>query len=223
MGIDFLFYTLPACRLTDDRQDRLLRLVAELDEDDAPPSNYESHAEYQDGLRQAVAFLSKKYHHDLSLWLPVAKNPANPLRFPVWITGGDSYGDYPSSAAEYLDLLADCPQIVRQLLDWIVEDQAPQKKAPPITLEASEKGGVKRQIAQRLSDDYTTMTDETLVATARQALHVVHEYELLVLHGSSRRERAYGRAAKDRLVEVCVEIGLRHLAESYARKLWMNG
>jgi hypothetical protein len=68
----------------------------------------------------------------------------------------------------------------------------------------------------KLSDEnYTTMTDETLVATALQALQVVHEYEILALHGSSRRERAYGQAAKDRLVEVCVEIGVRHLAERF--------
>jgi hypothetical protein len=64
-------------------------------------------------------------------------------------------------------------------------------------------------------EDYTTMTDETLLATALQALQVVHEYEILVLHGSSRRERAYGRATKDRLVEVCCEIGVRHLAERF--------
>ena len=64
-------------------------------------------------------------------------------------------------------------------------------------------------------ENYTAMTDKTLVATALRALQVVHEYELLVLHGSSRRERAYGRAAKDRLVEVCFEIGVRHLAERF--------
>jgi hypothetical protein len=71
------------------------------------------------------------------------------------------------------------------------------------------------EVALESVEDYTTMTDETLVATALQALQVVHEYEFLVLYGSSRSERAWGRAAKDRLGDVCFEIGVRHLAERF--------
>ena len=64
-------------------------------------------------------------------------------------------------------------------------------------------------------EDYAAMSDETLIATAQQALREVHCYEIVVLHGSSRRERAQGRAAKDRLLDVCFEIGLRHLAKQF--------
>jgi hypothetical protein len=71
-------------------------------------------------------------------------------------------------------------------------------------------------------EDYTTMTDETLVATARQALQVVHEYEFLALHGISRRESAWGRAAKDRLGDVCCEIGVRHLVDRFKNMIYQH-
>jgi hypothetical protein len=70
-----------------------------------------------------------------------------------------------------------------------------------------------------MDQDYTTMTDETLLATTLQELRGLHEYELLVLNGSSRRERAWGRAAKDRLRDVCGEIGVRLLAERFQEQI----
>jgi hypothetical protein len=82
----------------------------------------------------------------------------------------------------------------------------------------AELGGLRLargEVASESVEDYTTMNYETLVETARQALQVVHEFEILVLHGTSRGERADGRAAKDRLVEVCCEIGVRHVAERF--------
>jgi hypothetical protein len=86
-------------------------------------------------------------------------------------------------------------------------------KSPVLQLR---KGRIMESDLERLmaDRDYATMNVETLLATARQALRVVHDYELLVLNGSSRRERAYGREARDRLVEVCIEIGVRQLAEA---------
>ncbi len=62
---------------------------------------------------------------------------------------------------------------------------------------------------------FTEMTDDELMAEAVNLLRSLHEYELVCLHGSSSREREHGRAAKDRLIEVCTEVGVRHLSERF--------
>jgi hypothetical protein len=64
-------------------------------------------------------------------------------------------------------------------------------------------------------NDLAKMIEDELVGEAEPLLKVVHDYEILCLHGSSRWERAEGREANDRLINVCFEIGVRRLAEQF--------
>lgn len=73
----------------------------------------------------------------------------------------------------------------------------------------------KRSAMAFAEEDITTMTDHALRVKAECLLECLHEYEILCLHGSDRSERARGRAAKDVLVQVCFEIGLRQLANRF--------
>lgn len=64
-----------------------------------------------------------------------------------------------------------------------------------------------------------TMSEEALMASADQLLGLVHEYEVMVVMGSDRQERMVGRRAKDNLIEVCCEIGVRHLGQLFQDKI----
>ena len=122
MGADFIFHTLPACHLTEGRLAalRLLANTATLENDD-PSGDYEEDEDWRRALLAAIDCLAKEYDREVGRW-NVTDDPQNPLLFPVWITGGMSWGDPPTDAYEHFDNLGQCPAIMELLLKWAKED-----------------------------------------------------------------------------------------------------
>jgi hypothetical protein len=122
MGDDFSFATLPACHLTEGRLAalRLLANTATL-ENAAPSCEYGEVEEWRRALLEAIDCLANADDWEVYRW-DVTDDPRNPLRFPVWITGGLSCYDPPTAAWEHFRNLEDCPAIMDLLLKWGKED-----------------------------------------------------------------------------------------------------
>ena len=122
MGADFIFQALPACHLTEGRLAalRLLANTATVENDDLP-YGYEGEEDWRRALLAAIDCLAKDYDREVCRW-DVTDDPHSPLRFPVWITGGMSWGDSPTDASEHFDNLGQCPAIMELLLKWAKED-----------------------------------------------------------------------------------------------------
>ena len=122
MGADFIFETLPACHLTESRLAalRLLANTATLENAD-PCGLYEGDEDWRRALLAAIDCLASEYDREVLRW-DVTDEPDNPVRFPVWITGGMSSGDPPTDAYEHFHNLGQCPPILDLLLTWAQED-----------------------------------------------------------------------------------------------------
>ena len=122
MRADFIFHFLPACHLTEGRLAalRLLANTATLENDD-PSGDYEEDEDWRRALLAAIDCLASEYDREVLRW-EVTDEPDNPVRFPVWITGGMSSGDPPTDAYEHFHNLGQCPPILDLLLTWAQED-----------------------------------------------------------------------------------------------------
>jgi hypothetical protein len=122
MRADFIFHFLPACHLTEGRLAalRLLANTATLENDD-PSCIYEEVEDWRRTLLEAIDCLANADDRGVCHWNRT-DDSLNPLRFPVWITGGLSGGASPGDAYDHFEALGDCPSIMELLLKWAKED-----------------------------------------------------------------------------------------------------
>jgi hypothetical protein len=122
MEPDFFFDTLPGCHLTEGRLAalRLLANTATL-ENAAPSCDYEEVEDWRQALLKAIDCLVNADAWGVYLW-DVTDDPHNPLRFPVWITGGKVWENPLISASDHFGNLEDCPAIMDLVLKWGKED-----------------------------------------------------------------------------------------------------
>jgi hypothetical protein len=122
MSTDFTFEFCPACDLTPERLERLEAVIAvQVDETE----DFSSDEEYRQALREAVQSLKDDYR-DMMYWEP--QGPRTPLRYPIWISGGMSYGEPTTDACEHLRVLSTCKAVWDLLHEWAVADQAGKVK-----------------------------------------------------------------------------------------------
>lgn len=122
MGADFLFQTLPACNLTQERVAalKLLATTTKLDRDQ-PDGDFEEDVEWRRALVKAVENLAWPYQREVGRWNPT---PTNPLKYAVWITAGMSWGDAPTESYREFEWLQQYRPIHELLLKWAEEDAA---------------------------------------------------------------------------------------------------
>ena len=122
MGTDFFFNILPACHLTEGRLAalRLLANTATLENDD-PSCIYEEVEDWRRALLEAIDCLANADDWEVYRW-DVTDFRYNPLRFPVWITGGMSWENPLINASDHFGNLEDCPAIMDLVLKWGKED-----------------------------------------------------------------------------------------------------
>lgn len=125
MGADFLYTTLPACKLTKSRIKKLLKLVKEqvivCEDSDA--------VEAIADLRLQVA----SYVEDLSETVDsreVDEFCYTGMDHKLWLTGGISDGGPPTEASEAFSEIENFPLLYRQLLEWAKADFKKSKPQP---------------------------------------------------------------------------------------------
>jgi len=128
MGADFIYNTAPACELNEDRRKVLATIIDGLTADDLPDyaDDGDDLAAWKRRLTDALDALDDG-RRDVSL-LDVRH-----LDYPLFLTGGTSWGDEPTEAEHDFSDIDECPQLYNQLAEWAKEDTAP---AFPPTVQA---------------------------------------------------------------------------------------
>src|SRR6266478_8073747 len=130
MGADFLMYSAPKCQLTPERlslaqgaiqgmTDRQILSSLEAFEGltYAEEDQAEGCAEYRQQLLKDLEFYSDPCGPEVIDWTP----PGCDRGF--YFTGGMSWGDSPTEAADIFRRLSSCPKLWRLLDRWAVADE----------------------------------------------------------------------------------------------------
>lgn len=129
MGADMVIYMLPACDLTDDRMEVLGNIVENLDnseldgilEDVGLVGVMEgSRNEAKEAFRDLLTAMQDLYDsRQVQLWGTASNGP---LKYPVLITGGLSFGDDPTEACSTMQQVGASVEIWDKLAEWARED-----------------------------------------------------------------------------------------------------
>jgi len=121
MGAEFILYALPACEMTAQRADILKQQLAAMPDEDLA----EIACEYGDTddarmrVRQAIDFLPVAGGQR-----DVADFYLGGMPYPLLVSGGLSWGDFPTDAACEFSLISGCSQLYAQLAEWARQDTA---------------------------------------------------------------------------------------------------
>jgi hypothetical protein len=118
MGADFWFHVLPACTITKERRLELSNLIEATPEEEVP-EYIEELEDYKGRLVDAVVWFADQCHRsrETGWWYPEGGF------YPVYVTGGMSWGDEPTVAGEFFSTLSDHAGIYTKLRAWAMEDQ----------------------------------------------------------------------------------------------------
>jgi len=123
MGADMLVYTLPACHLSEARDQEMCLLI-----DNIPDKEFENTQladaceEDEDDIRKVL----KDYYLDFagntdSRELACMDDPD--WKYPLFVTGGLSWGDTPTEIADPMGQLENIQPIWDRLAMWAIEDK----------------------------------------------------------------------------------------------------
>jgi len=121
MGAEFILYALPACEMTAQRAEVLKQQLAALPDEDLAEiaCDYGETDDARDRVRQAIDFLlvagGQRDVSDFYL---------GGMPYPLLVTGGLSWGDFPTDAACEFSLISGCSRLYVQLEEWARQDMA---------------------------------------------------------------------------------------------------
>jgi hypothetical protein len=130
MGADFRLYGLPACTITPERRVLLEHLIENTTEEDLRDdflAEYKGDTldEYRGRLRVAVAWYEEWAHKSRE----TTYRSLEGMPYGLYLTGGLSWGDPPTEAAEHFNLLTPHLEIWKHLRAWAIEDAQKEEKA----------------------------------------------------------------------------------------------
>lgn len=119
MGANFLLASIPACKLTKKRHGRLVAHVLHMTEDDflAIDDGAWEPKELRQKLLDAISSYQK--FDDNSY---VAKVQFDEMTYPMYLSGGPSWGDMPTDEADEIWVLSEVEVLYNQILEWAKED-----------------------------------------------------------------------------------------------------
>jgi hypothetical protein len=119
MGADFLYTYLPCIEITPARLETLRAIASVLTLADFEDEDVEDDLEAaREVILAAVDWLAGAAR---DREVGVFRHSGMP--YPLWLTGGMSWGDAPTDAAAWMEILANCPPVSRQIEAWALEDQ----------------------------------------------------------------------------------------------------
>ena len=115
MGADFLLYSLPACEISPDRSVELKEIIRNLDDTDYAEiaDFFGENGEVEEALLSSVDELVT-----IAQSREVSSGMSFGLDYTLMFTGGLSWGDHPTEAAETFDRLSMVGMIYDKLLEW---------------------------------------------------------------------------------------------------------
>ncbi len=124
MGADFIYSTVPKCVITDERLAALRSLIAGISDkrlDDT--DRVDEPTERRNLLLAAVEVVRDANRHRASAayWQEGAS-------YPMWLTGGMTWGDDPTDLWGDFDAINRCGLVWEQLRRWAEADCAPEKQ-----------------------------------------------------------------------------------------------
>lgn len=130
MGADFLYEVLPACKITMDREEEMESVINKIndiiDEYDSidPQVDLDGYKNILIASFSDYPKLGLRWHRDigeLDMFRP------KDMKYPIFITGGMSWGDPPTDSYDSFQRLAACRPIWNKLRKWAIEDRAKQE------------------------------------------------------------------------------------------------
>lgn len=117
MGSDFSFTCVPQCEFTAERKQKLLAIAAECEakaeaDDDCDEVDLVAAVEAYDSFENS--------RHVGTIILPPA--------VPHFITGGLSWGDFPTEDFQSMDALVACQELYNELEKFAIEDRRELKR-----------------------------------------------------------------------------------------------
>jgi hypothetical protein len=124
VGANFIFAVIPKCQLARKREEKLVRHIKGLKEEELErdwtcvfPDDSELES-IKTRLLECV-----EAYKELSTYTSVGEfEPED--SYPVWITGGVTWGDPPTDIYDEIYYLAEKPEIWDMLVKWAKEDQS---------------------------------------------------------------------------------------------------
>lgn len=126
MGADMIIHMIPASDLTDERIASLHEAVKTLPDESLDYIREcimfdESYEEVRTALHGSVDELAQMPGgRDVTCW------QGEPLLYPVWISGGLSWGDLPTEACNIMATIGAVSEIWALLREWAEEDSTPK-------------------------------------------------------------------------------------------------
>ena len=129
MGADLILLFLPcADTKKKGRRREFVALVKRLSQKDLKDSSVFGDVKIEKARRILIGHFDRleelKGLRDTAIITPYADKP------PLLITGGLSWGDYPTESSEPISSLAEVPGVYEMFEKWAVEDQKEPKKCP---------------------------------------------------------------------------------------------
>jgi hypothetical protein len=116
---EFIYATVPACKLTEDRVAKLLQLA-----DEIPFPDGTSNEEMTDWRKIAKTTVNELVEIVNGPSEEYSEFRIDGMNFILLITGGMSWGESPTDCCEQFTQLGDFPTITNQMLEWAKADFA---------------------------------------------------------------------------------------------------
>lgn len=118
MGADFIWAYVPAARITSERGELLKGLLGSLSTEDLHENSY------PEGDPNPVKSLgeSMKWYEDAARCRETSCIQFPGMKFAIYLSGGMSYGDTPTSALDHMIRIGGCQDLWQILEKWAKED-----------------------------------------------------------------------------------------------------
>jgi len=119
MSSEFIYATIPACELTEDRVAKLLQLADEIPFPEG--TSNEEIADWREIAKTTIDELVELINGPLTEY---SEFRTDEMDYALLITGGMSWGESPTNCCEQFTQLDNFPTITNQMLEWAKADFA---------------------------------------------------------------------------------------------------